>query len=255
VQADRHDGDGKPYARAQLKDEDRDKPYFRTRDGLGVSFRTASSAIHSLRSWNAYQVIDPAPGTEAVTVDFRLDPAIKVTVTGTIVGPDGNPVTGASIESTFRDFHVQDLPTAEFRIPGFDPKQPRAFFFRHRDKNLGAAVVLNGDETKPVTVHLQKCATLTGRLVDEDGLPRPSWIMGLIPKGQLNNDAGVNLFKLQTEKDGRFRIEDVIPGMKFGLHAGKNLRVYDHNLIPEMTLKPGGVKDLGDLRRNEEPDR
>jgi uncharacterized GH25 family protein len=254
VQAHRHDGDEKPYAQAQLKAEDRDKPYFRTREGMGVSFKTANGMIRGLRGWNAYQVIDPAPGTEAATVDFRLDPAIKVTVTGTIVDPDGKPVTGASIESTLREFQVQDLPTAEFRIPDFDPQQPRAFFFRHRDKNLGAAVVLNGDESKPVTVRLQQCATLAGRLVDEDGLPRPSWITGIIQKGQLNNDAGVSLFTQKTEKDGRFRIEGVITGLQFGLHAGKSLRIYDQNLIPEMTLKAGEVKDLGDLIRKE-PDR
>src|SRR5262249_47285180 len=89
VHAHRHDGDEKPFAQAQLRDEDRDKPYFRTREGMGVSFKTASGMIRSLSGWNAYQVINPAPGTEAVTVDFQLDPAIKVTVTGTIVGPDG----------------------------------------------------------------------------------------------------------------------------------------------------------------------
>src|SRR5262249_46940406 len=128
------------------------------------------------------------------------------------------------------------------------------FFFRHRDKDLGTAVVLQGDEPGPVTVCLQKCASLTGRLVDDDGLPRPGWVMGLIHKGQLNINCGYVFCMQKTEQDGQFRMEGVIPGLKFALHAGKNHFSASQNLVPELTLQAGEVKDLGDLRRKEEPD-
>jgi hypothetical protein len=47
--------------------------------------------------------------------------------------------------------------------------------------------------------------------------------------------------------DGRFRLEGVIPGLKIGLLAGKNLTYFD-TLVPELTLKPGEVRDVGDVR-------
>jgi hypothetical protein len=150
---------------------------------------------------------------------------------------------------------VQDLPTAQFRIPGVDPKHPRAFYFRHRGRDLGAAVLLKGDEPGPVTVSLQKCASVTGRLVNEDGLPRPSWIMGSIHKEQLNLNSEIGLFWHRTDRDGRFRMEELIPGLKFSLNAGKSPHIMDQNLVPVLTLQPGEVKNLGDLTREERPDR
>jgi RNA polymerase sigma factor (sigma-70 family) len=204
--------------------------------------------ICNAHRYNTLVEVNPARGTESMVRDLVLDPG--KTVTGTIVGPDGQPVKGASIDSVFGVwYHVKDLPAAEFRIPGVDPKHPRAFLIRHHDKDLGAAVLFTGDEAMPVTVRLQKCATITGRLVDEDGLPRPSWIAGYIHKGQLNIKGGVGHGMQGTGKDGRFRIEGLIPGLKLGFHAGNNPSFYDQHLIPELMLREGEVRDLGDLKR------
>ena len=52
-----------------------------------------------------------------------------------------------------------------------------------------------------------------------------------------------------TGKDGRFRIEGVIPGLKVGLWAGKSPGIFDQHLVPELTLQAGEVKDLGDRER------
>jgi hypothetical protein len=180
--------------------------------------------------------------------DIVLDPGR--TVTGTIVDPDGRPVTGAKIDSVFGVwFHVKDLPTAQFRISGIDPKHPRGFYVRDRAGKLGAAIVFKGDEPMPVTVRLERCAIITGRFVDEDGVPRPSWVMGTLHKGQLNITGGVGCFTEGTGKDGRFRIEGVIPGLKFGVWAGSNPSFFDQHVVRELVLKPGEVRDLGDVKR------
>jgi hypothetical protein len=192
--------------------------------------------------------VNPARDAESMVRDLVLDPG--KTVTGTIMDPNGKPVKGVNIDSVFGvSFRMKGLPTAQFRIPGVDPKHPRSFFFRHPGRNLGAAVLFTGDEPMPVTVPLQKCATITGRLVDDNGLPRPSWVASYIHKGQLNINGGVGYGSQGTGKDGRFRMELVIPGLKIGLHAGDNPSVYDQHLVPELTLQAGEVRDLGDLKR------
>jgi hypothetical protein len=202
------------------------------------------------KQYNALVEVRPARDARSIIQDIVFDPGR--TVSGTIVGPDGKPVTGVTIDSAFGVwFEAKDLPTATFRIPGIDPKHPRAFWFRHRGKNLGAAVVLRGDERMPVTVRLQKCATLTGRLVDDDGQPRDSWLMGDLHRGQLGTSTGVGFFSARPGKDGRFRIEGIIPGLTFGLWAGKNASMFDQHLVPKMKLDAGQVKDLGDLKRKE----
>jgi hypothetical protein len=197
--------------------------------------------------FNTLAAVNPAGDAESIVRDLVLDPG--KTVTGTVVGPDGKPVKGGRIDGAVRDwFHGQDLPTAQFRITGVDPKHPRWFVFRHRGKNLGAVVLFKGNEPTPVTVRLRKCATVNGRLVDEEGLPRAGFLMGGYHRGQLFVDGiGINFTMRQIGKDGRFRIEGVIPGLKVGLFAGKNTTYFDP-LVPDLTLEAGEVKDLGDVK-------
>ncbi len=210
------------------------------------NYNTEPSAIDP-REFNTLAEINPAGGAGSVVRDLVLDPG--KTVTGTFVDPDGKPVKGVSIDNVRGVwFNVKDLPTAQFRIPGFDPKHPRAFFFHHHGKNLGAAAIFKGDEPMPVTVRLQKCATVTGRLVDDDGLPRGGWITGHVHRGQLTiKDVGRGFGMQGIGKDGRFRMEGVIPGLRIGIMAGKNTSIFD-TLVPELTLKPGEVRDLGDVK-------
>jgi hypothetical protein len=214
----------------------------------GDSFITHPHICDASR-YNTLLEVNPAKGVESIVRDVVLDPG--KTVSGTILGPDGRPMKGASIASVFGVWlRVKDLPTAQFRIQGIDPKHPRAFYFRAHGEKLGAAVLFKGDESMPVTVRLQKCGTITGRLVDEDGLPCGAVLMGVIHKGQLNINSGVGTFTAVAAKDGRFRIEGVIPGLKISMLAGNNFNYFDQSdLVKELTLQPGDVKDLGDLLR------
>jgi hypothetical protein len=199
--------------------------------------------------FNTLAEVNPAKDAGSIVRDLVLDPGRTVTVT--IVDPDGKPVKGASIDGVRGVWlHRKDLPTAEFRLTGVDPKHPRWYFVRHRGRNLGTVVLLKGDEPMPVTVRLQKCATITGRVVDEDGLPRPAWIMSVIQTEQLKGKGSFGVGGSPPEgtgKDGRFRIEGVIPGHKVGVYAGKNPSYFDP-LVTGLTLKAGERKDLGDVK-------
>jgi protocatechuate 3,4-dioxygenase beta subunit len=216
-------------------------------------FNTEPSPIEPSR-FNALAAVNPNKDARSVVRDLVLDPGKKVA--GSIVGPDGKPVQGASIEPVQGiGFRVGELPSAEFRIPAIDPKHPRWFFFRHRGKNLAAAVLVKGDEPAPVRVRLQECATIKGRVVDDDGLPRFAWILDGIESGQLGvhdyfafGGSGVK----GTGKGGRFRVEGVLPGLKVAVYAGKDTTYFDP-LATGMILKPGEEKDLGDVKAKPSP--
>ncbi len=193
--------------------------------------------------WHTLVEVNPAEGAKSVQCEVVLDPG--KTVTGTVVGPNDKPLEGVVIQLNLE----QRLPTAEFTLTGINPKNPRAFFFSHREKKLGTAVLLKGDEPMPLTVRLQKCATFTGRIVDEEGQPRADVGLAVHILGdQLNMTGGrFNFLFGKTDKEGRFRIEHVIPGVKVSLTTWNEMT----SLVPEITLKADETKDLGDLKMKE----
>ncbi len=89
--------------------------------------------------------------------EITLDPGR--TLTGTVVGPDGNPLTGVSAWGLTAAFGLYDLDlgpptlrTANFSAMGLDDRYPRYLLFWHKEKGLGKAVLVWGDERSPLTV-------------------------------------------------------------------------------------------------------
>jgi hypothetical protein len=203
--------------------------------------------------YHALVEINPARDAEAVTCDVTLDPG--KTITGTLVGPDGQPVTKVSIKGSWqmpRSYQQDNLPTAEFKLPAINPRNPRPFFFSQRERNLGTAVLFTGDEPMPVTVRLQECASLRGRVVDAEGQPRAKvTVVGHILEGQLGiKDGWYGFLVGTTDQDGRFRIEHVLPGVKVGLAIQRGAAITGR-LVPELILQAGETKDFGDLKARE----
>jgi hypothetical protein len=200
--------------------------------------------------YNTLVEINPKKGEVALTRDLVLDPG--KTVTGTILDPEGKPLKGASIHGVHGiRFHVDALPTAQFRIPGIVSK-PRLFLIQHQERHLGAAVYFKGDEPAPVTVRLQKFGTIMGRLVDADG-PRDGCIMGEVAEGKLPASTGIPLFSAWARKDGTFRAQ-LIPGVRFGLMwSGIPVFQFYPLLSNGPALNAGEVRDLGDLRIKAQP--
>jgi hypothetical protein len=169
------------------------------------------------------------------------------------VDPDGRPVSGtkaSGLTDLFSGSTIeQDSPTIE--VHALDPSRPRRVTITHDDRKLVGSVDLNGDETGPLTVRLQRSGTVAGRIVDEYGQPRGS--LGLINLGgidpELPADRGIlpESSSNTVGRDGRFRIEGLIPGLKYGAAARRGDR-YLGEIFKDMTVAPGELKDLGELK-------
>jgi hypothetical protein len=199
--------------------------------------------------------VEPGPGTRELPCDLALDPG--KTIRGTILDPDGKPLAGVAVTGSWAYEHSprQPLPTAHFSLPAVDTERPRPFFFRHPGRRLGAVVLFKGDRTDAVTVKLQPLGAVTGRLLDLDGAPLARGnLMGRFEDGQLNVKSGwLGFFWATAGKDGRFRAE-VIPGIRVGAYFNlAPVRVGDR-VFKDLTLKPGEVKDVGDVKVNTRPD-
>src|SRR5262249_39878941 len=142
---------------------------------------------------------------------------------------------------------------------------------------LARVVGLGGDEKEPWTVRLESLGALTGRVVDADGRPWP----GLKVSARYNINAlesarvaAKDFFDLPwdllyqypawhnvinreatTGADGRFRIDDLVPGLEYDLAAKVGEGEWGVPVVTrvQLAIASGKAKDIGDLKSKEVP--
>lgn len=172
------------------------------------------------------------------------------TVKGTIVDPDGKPITGTTMRGVIgTGLYTQPAKTAEFSISAINPQAPQPYFFFNTEKNLAAAVIIKGDEPEGFQVKLQPAATISGRLLDDDGMPLvDTQISGGIEGGQINIKGGwYGFFHGFTDKEGRFKITTLMPGIKLSARVMKDYQLAGQ-IFESQTFGVGETKDLGDIK-------
>lgn len=178
--------------------------------------------------------ISPKPGDESITCDVAL--VRGRSLKGRMLDPDGRPLDGVRVLG-LNEWGYWLNTGAEFTVESLQPNKRRVLHFMHDKKKLAGYVVLRGDEKTPLEVRLKPWCTLTGRLVALQGEP----VAGA--------NVGCGSLYVQTGKDGRFRIEGLVDGVKFDLSVTKD--DYVRHVIggePKgLTIKAGETKDLGDL--------
>ena len=204
-------------------------------------------------NFNTLIEIDPRPGEESVTVDIGLDRGR--TLKGKLVGPDGEPVAGALMlgaEDFYQRWSERPLPTAEFEVHALGTQRKRGLLFYHEAKHLAGAYLIKPDEAGPLTVKLEPCGTLSGRLVDRGGLPQAGALLTcdrpiLFGEDGAEFDKGALPSSIETDKDGRFRVSGLVPGLKYTLTAWKNSR-FAGRAAEDVSIRAGEVKELGDIK-------
>jgi hypothetical protein len=197
-------------------------------------------------------LLDLAAGAKTVTCDLELDPGL--TRTGTVLGPDGQPLAGATVLGLTAVWpNPMLLKDAAFTAVALDPSSSRDLLFVHVERRLAGRLTLRGDEKERPAVKLEPWGVLTGRLVDADGRPLAGARMqvnypGYIPVAWMERQRE----EMRTDRDGRFRVERVIPGMKLSLGASAGtafLLLGDApNGLIQVSVAAGELKDLANLR-------
>lgn len=186
-------------------------------------------------SMNTLVEINPKPGDESITCDLIVVPGRSLK--GTVLGPDGKPLAGA------RQYRWDTLPGSEFTVWGLPEgklAKPWQIEFVHEAKKLAGFVTVHGDENEPLQVRLQPWGTLTGRVVTPRGEP----LTGM--EVSCSGDVG-DAF---PDKQGRFGIEGLTPGLKYEVYVSKEGRVLllVGGELKNLMVKPGETLDLGDVR-------
>ncbi|HLJ95922.1 MAG TPA: sigma-70 family RNA polymerase sigma factor, partial [Gemmataceae bacterium] len=188
------------------------------------------------QNYHALVLLDPDEQAAGLTRDLVLEPAC--TLQGSIVGPDGKPMTGVSAFGlTWRG--SETLETDRFTVRGLNPQRARGLLFLQKEKGLGAYMDVRGIDSGPLKIQLRPCGSVSGRIVDRDGQPVPG--MDLRIGGAGLSNLGQN-HPLTTGKDGRFRVDGLVAGANYWIRSPAP------QVLAEFVVESGQNQDLGDIR-------
>ena len=194
--------------------------------------------------------VDIDPKAESATLDLQLDPGRSLTVN--VVDPEGRPIGGTKVKGVtdlFSNTLEYDQESPKIEIHALDPSKPRRVIVTHPGRKLIGTVYFKGDEAGPLTIRLQPWGTITGRVVDDEGQPLEGLeihsIDGTFPKRP--DVQGILPDDVRIGSDGRFRVERLVPGLQYGATAFGPMSPHGE-LFRDVTVAPGEVKDLGDLK-------
>ncbi len=144
-------------------------------------------------SWNAYSDLELALSQEPARIELTVELGRRLK--GTIVDPEGKPLSGVFFSSPYEAINAWTLlETPEFEIknldpvrrpeenlmakPGTEPTPVSARPPRRIDttllptgKKLAGWIKIDREETGPLRVRLEPWGAITGRIVDNDEIP------------------------------------------------------------------------------------
>ena len=196
-------------------------------------------------SYHVLAEINPAPGAEEITLELKADPGR--TVKGTIADSDGQPISG-EVEIRRLDglmvFNKDPTDQATFVVSGLPSGRYRLDFV-DRGRKLAGSIVLSGAENGELSVKLQPWGTVTGRVVDDQGDPRTDVEIYSTNPMQLDPERGQLANKVNVDSRGRFRIEGLVPGVKYDAYAN-SINAFG-TILNGVQVGPREVKELGDI--------
>jgi RNA polymerase sigma factor (sigma-70 family) len=199
---------------------------------LGMGARVNLGA----NKYNALSLINPDEGAESLSLNITLQPGR--TLRGTVVGLDGQPLTGVEVAGLTAQLDGELLDGESFTITGLNPRCSRELLFRHRGKRLGKLLTIGGDETGPLIVQLDPCGHVLGRVVDKEGKPVAGLYLSFSRRSQSPEVVA------ETDRDGRFR-QALLAGQKYSLWPSSYRRLTKD--VGELEVESGRSIDLGDL--------
>lgn len=240
-----------PYKLAEFDAQDRERVKITENDDSRY-FTAVDNSIETLNLQHAVKVVDLAPDAGTATCDVFVERGQTLTVK--IADADGKPLMGATVAGI-----VAHLPSpmtikdAACTIFGLDAKKTRRLLFYHAGRNLAGSLTVRGDEKEPPVARLHPTGAVTGRVLDREGQPIAGADVSLSSPdrdaSELYRQQNQRRKMIHTDKDGHFRIEGIVPDVKFmlNIYQGRTFLVGEPR-IGTRQVKPGATLDLGDVR-------
>jgi hypothetical protein len=194
--------------------------------------------------FNVVAEISPRPTDQAVAIDLLFDTGRVLKLE--TVDSDGNlevadALSGRDDRSYWEP--VQGPPRSDFSVMKLVPGKKRIVTARNANKALIGQIELNGKEERPARLTLASWGEIHGRLVLAGEQPRPEDV-------QIFSGSGLERpapWLIRIQKDGTFRIEGLVPGRSYSFFAMDRQGKSIGEILRDVSLKPGEVRDFGDL--------
>ena len=123
------------------------------------------------RKFTAREGDQPCSSVQTDHCDFVLDPGQTVHIR--LVDRAAQPVSGVDVLGESGEGRLRLSMGPAFDVVNLVPRERRKIEIYHRERQIGKHLDLNYDEKTPrtMTVTLEPCATVVGRLVDAEGVP------------------------------------------------------------------------------------
>jgi RNA polymerase sigma factor (sigma-70 family) len=241
-----------PYTQAQFDSAELGRVMVtESPDGLRM-LAVAKDAAAILSFENACKVVEVKDTGGPFTCDLVLERGHTLNVH--LRDPQGQPLSGVIVEGlTAASLDAFTLKTGECKVYALDPTRPRRLLFVHPARKLAAEATVRGDEKEPPTVTLRPAGSALGRALDSDGQPIAGADVYPVFSQRIYNEGYRHLLgglPPRTDKDGRFRLEGLVPGQAFHirLQRARMAVVLEGNTL-ENRVESGSTLKLGDLHQ------
>jgi|GEM_PF-5460479 len=191
------------------------------------------------RDYDALVLVNPAPGSKALELTARVISDVPRDVT--LVDSDSKPVVGATMMRGSR-YRRSTLRSSSFTLSRLHPDRVERVGFLVEDRELVGYLPAKNDANDLYTVRMQQWATVTGRLVDEEGKPLAN------QRVAAHSDAIVHYSGNKCDQDGRFVIKKLAPGYPVRSTIWLRHDLPTQKVFEDVVLQPGEVRDLGDIQ-------
>src|SRR5580704_8474261 len=212
--------------------------------------RSPTYFAFEIDSADVVQEINPTPGAESATCDLVFDPAgtLRLALVDSAGKPAGpcqywfSPMPGRTRESRTAD--------STLKLNGLTSDESRPVWIEQPQRRIGRVLLVHYDEQAPrsLSVTLEPCATVKGRLVDAEGVPFKH--AGLVIRAHVSEDHSLTATQGECDSDGRFVLETLAPGAQYyTIHTKESGKELGFETVAErVVFVPGQTIDLGDIK-------
>ncbi len=196
------------------------------------------------RDCHALIEIDPKKEALEADCDFVLDPGQTVRVA--VVDQESRPVPGCTMQSAL-EYGSNPSLSAELKVANLAPGETRDLVILQKERNLGKILKLTQKENGPqtISVTLEKCATIKGKVVDQEGKPFEinEVAIVVVPSAEIRfKDPPISVY---IRPDGTFEYPYLPMGCKYyAVATSREEFGYDY-IANKVEVKAGETVDIG----------
>lgn len=206
--------------------------------------------------------VNPTEEAKTIKLDFLFESGRSLHVQ--VVDQSGKPINGgyyAGMMKAFNNWRI--FKGSLLEIKGYQPENPRLVQVFLEERKLVGYLLIKGNSPTNLKITLEPWAEITGRFVDASGVPQARAQIGNVFQSRLDNPEIVslppnlkkqtgNMMGFDTDENGRFTITGLVPGKEHRISASETRKngsgYYLGDFAIDPPLKPGEVRDLGDIQ-------